>query len=339
MALQKTWYREKAGWALLLSPLEWLFIVLAKVNKKRQLKRQWRAPCPVVIVGNISVGGTGKSPLTVTLIEQLQNAGFKVGVVSRGYGAKRVDFPYQVKANERTSESPDEPLMIVQRTGVALVVDPDRVRACQYLLANHQCDVVISDDGLQHYALARDIEISVVDGARGLGNGHCLPVGPLREREKRLESVDFVVVNGMSERSYVHQTNMQLIPEGWYCVSDDKPVSLGAFKQLAEGAPVHAIAGIGHPARFYKTLGELSLSAIEHSFEDHHHYSVEDFSFLSQSPAAIVCMTQKDAVKCKNIAPKQSYYLKIAAKLEDAFVDELIERIYKASQQLSEHRQ
>lgn len=339
MALQQAWYREKAGWTLLLSPFEWLFITLAKVNKQRQLKRQWHAPCPVIIVGNISIGGTGKSPLTVTLIEQLQSAGFKVGVVSRGYGAKRVDFPYQVQANERASESPDEPLMIVRRTGVALVVDPDRVRACQHLLANHECDVIISDDGLQHYALARDIEISVVDGVRGLGNGHCLPVGPLREREKRLESVDFVVVNGASQWCYPHQTNMQLIPQGWYRVSDDEPVSLEAFKQLANGAAVHAIAGIGYPARFYKTLADLGLSAIEHSFEDHHHYSVEDFSFLAQSSAAIVCMTQKDAVKCKNIAPKDSYYLKITAKLEGAFVDELIKRIHKTSRQLSEHSQ
>jgi len=338
MSLERAWYRPKAGWTLLLSPLEWLFRLLATINMQRQLKRQWRAPCPVVIVGNISVGGTGKSPLTISLIEQLQSLGFKVGVVSRGYGGKRADFPYQIHVDDSASESPDEPLMIVRRTGVALVVDPNRAQACQYLLAQHACDVIISDDGLQHYALGRDIEISVIDGARGLGNRHCLPVGPLREDAQRLQSVDFVVVNGECQDSYPHQTSMQLIAAGWYRVSDDAPLSLDEFSQLTKGQAVHAIAGIGNPSRFYKTLSALGMTVFEHSFKDHHQYSAADFSFLAGSTDAIVCMTQKDAVKCKNIAPQSSYYLKIAANLERAFIDELVVRIRQASQRLQEHR-
>ena len=330
--LEETWYQSKLSWNILLWPFEWLFCRLAQWQKTKQLKRQWRAPCPVIIVGNISVGGTGKSPLTIALIEILQQRGYKVGVVSRGYGAKRADFPYQVRATDNDQQSPDEPLMIVQRTGVSLVIDPNRVRACQFLLANNECNLIISDDGLQHYRLGRDIEIAVIDGARGLGNRHCLPVGPLREKPSRLQSVDHVVVNGDSEVDYPHQTNMQLAPMGWYRVCDDQFIGLDAFSKLSNDCEIHAFAGIGNPQRFYDTLSTLGIESVEHSFVDHHQYSALDFAFFGQTSTAIVCMTQKDAVKCKNVSPENSYYLKIAAKLEDEFIDQLtlgITRILK----------
>ncbi len=330
MNLNDAWYQKRANWTLLLWPVELLFWQLSAFNKRRLLKKQWHAPCPLIVVGNISVGGTGKSPLTIDLITTLTAQGYKVGVVSRGYGSKRDDFPYQVKATDTAEQSADEPLMIVQRTKVNLVIDPDRVRACQFLLANNRCDLIISDDGLQHYKMGRDIEIAVIDGARGLGNRHCLPVGPLREPAERLNSVDFVVVNQADEcapASIVDkQFCMRMQPIAWCRLSDNVTLSLAEFKQLAkrDGAQLHAIAGIGNPERFYSTLRRLGIDAVPNSFPDHHQYQRADFKVGDRD---IICMTEKDAVKCKNIAPANSYYLKIAAQLDEQFIQQLIARL------------
>ena len=339
MRLTDTWYRSTLSWNILLWPLEWLFCHLATRRRARQIKRQWQAPCPVIIVGNISIGGTGKSPLTIALIESLQQQGYQVGVVSRGYGAKRKQFPYQVRATDNSTQSPDEPLMIVRRTGVNLVIDPNRVRACQYLLANNECDLIISDDGLQHYALGRDIEIVVIDGSRGLGNGHCLPVGPLREAPQRLQQVDFVMVNGERQLKYPHQTNMQIEAVSWHRVSDDQQIDLKDFSGIIQGAEVHAIAGIGNPQRFYSTLAALGIVALKHSFADHHQYTASDFEQISKTAGAIFCMTEKDAVKCKNIAPGNSYYLKIAATLDRTFIDKLVAAIRRIPKSINKREQ
>ncbi len=324
MILNKSWYQSKATWTLLLWPLELLFRLIACINKSKQSKGQWQAPCPLIIVGNISVGGTGKSPLTIALIEYYSAQGFKVGVVSRGYGAKREVFPYQVRANDSPSQAADEPLMIVQRTGVNLVIDPNRVRACQYLLANNECDLIISDDGLQHYKMARDIEIAVVDASRGLGNGHCLPVGPLREPASRLNSVDFVIKNGEGHFKAPH--SMHLAVTGWYRVKDNQFFSLQQFNAqvLKPSAGVHAIAGIGNPARFFSSLEAMSIDAKPHVFADHYQYSADDFCFAEDD---IICMTEKDAVKCKAFAPDNSYYLKVSAELDQRFIDSLSAKI------------
>ncbi|MCJ8338163.1 MAG: tetraacyldisaccharide 4'-kinase [Pseudomonadales bacterium] len=328
MGLQRSWYNRRASWNLLLLPLEWLFVTIASYNKLRHQKKQWQAPCPLLIVGNISVGGTGKSPLTIELIQILQNRGYKLGVVSRGYGAHRADFPYQVKASDTAAEAPDEPLMIVQRTGVNLVIDPNRVRACQYLLANNECDLILSDDGLQHYQMGRDIEIAVIDASRGLGNGHCLPVGPLRESQSRLECVDYVLLNGTGEFSFNNSHQMQIAPCGWYRVKDNQYFSLDRFAAMLTAddhhGKIHAIAGIGNPQRFFDTLQQLKLQVIEHSFADHYQYSPADINF---EPADIVCMTEKDAVKCRQFAAENCYYLRITAQLESIFIDKLCRQL------------
>ena len=325
MGLERAWYQPRASWTLLLWPLELLFVAIANYNKIRHKKKQWQPPCPLLIVGNISIGGTGKSPLTIELIQILQAKGYKVGVVSRGYGAQRSDFPYQLKASDTAAQAPDEPLMIVQRTGVNLVIDPDRVRACQYLLANNDCDLILSDDGLQHYQMGRDIEIAVIDASRGLGNGHCLPVGPLRESSERLQSVDYVLLNGTGATSFSSSYQMQIVPCGWYRVKDNRYFSLEQFATKLQsvesgGAKIHAIAGIGNPQRFFDTLQQMGLDIIPHSFADHYQYRSVDISF---DAADIVCMTEKDAVKCSQYAAENCYYLRISAHLETVFIDKL----------------
>ncbi|MEH6444725.1 MAG: tetraacyldisaccharide 4'-kinase [Oceanospirillaceae bacterium] len=343
-AITNAWYRKKATWILLLWPLEYLFVTLAKLKKKQLLKEQWQANCPVIIVGNISIGGTGKSPVSIYLIEMLQQQGFKVGVVSRGYGALRKDFPYQVQENDDAAQSGDEPLMIVKRTGVNLVIDPNRVSACQYLLANNDCDLIISDDGLQHYRMGRNIEIAVIDGKRGLGNGHCLPVGPLRESAERLKSVDFVIVNGEHDNEFSSSYSMQIQAQGWYRLQDQQFISLADFEILIQEQQgvVHAVAGIGNPQRFYDSLHGLGIDAVQHSFADHHQYSAADFEFASAQDKVlvaegnlkaipkgrhIICMTQKDAVKCVNYAPENSYYLQVAADIDSSFKQHLLEKL------------
>ncbi|MFT5707157.1 MAG: tetraacyldisaccharide 4'-kinase [Oceanospirillaceae bacterium] len=342
--ITNAWYHKKATWVLLFWPLEYLFVTLAKFKKKQLLKQQWQASCPVIIVGNISIGGTGKSPVSIYLIEILQQQGYKVGVVSRGYGALRKDFPYQVQASDDAGQSGDEPLMIVKRTGVNLVIDPDRVRACQYLLANNDCDLIISDDGLQHYRMGRDIEIAVIDGKRGLGNGHCLPVGPLREFAERLNSVDFVIVNGEQNNEFSSSYTMQIRAQGWYRIKDQKFISLTDFQALIieQQAMVHGVAGIGNPQRFYDSLHALGIDAVQHSFADHHQYSAANFDFVNAPHKAftangnsksnlkrnhIICMTQKDAVKCVNYAPENSYYLKVKADIDASFKQNLLEKL------------
>jgi tetraacyldisaccharide 4'-kinase len=328
--LSKYWYKKKATWLLILLPLEYLFRFLVKLNKKKALKHQYKPSCPLIVVGNITVGGTGKSPLSIALIQTLQREGYKVGVVSRGYGSKLKQFPHHVKASDSPKVAADEPLMIVQNTGVNLIIDPDRVSACQYLLAQCECDVIISDDGLQHYKMGRDIEIAVVDGTRGFGNKHCLPVGPLREPIERLNSVNHIIVNGspqydQSERHY----SMVIEPQGWYRVSDDKALSIAEFNQLQskKGIKVRALAGIGNPARFFTSLENLGIAAQPHEFSDHHQFEPSDFEFKDASIDDLICMTQKDAVKCKTIAPHNSYYLKIGAKLDPLFVEKLLGEI------------
>lgn len=328
--LSQYWYKKKATWLLILLPLEYLFKFLVKLNKKRCLKQQYKPSCPLIVVGNITIGGTGKSPLSITLIRALQQEGYKVGVVSRGYGSKREQFPYLVKATDSPELAADEPLMIVQSTGVNLVIDPDRVSACQYLLTHCECDVIISDDGLQHYKMGRDIEIAVVDSTRGFGNRHCLPVGPLREPIARLNSVNYIIVNGLaqndeSERHY----SMKIEPQGWYRVKDDKFLSFAQFDQLHKDKDVniHALAGIGNPARFFTSLEKLGITAQPHEFSDHHKFNSSDFEFENANSDDLICMTQKDAVKCKTIAPKNSYYLKVEAKLAPLFIEKIIAEI------------
>ncbi len=314
---QQLWY-GCIPWLILLWPLEMLFRTLAARRRRafqQGTRESWRAPVPVLVVGNISVGGVGKTPLVISLVEMLQQAGYRPGVVSRGYGGRAPAYPLAVTTLTSATHCGDEPLMIHQRCGCPLVVDPDRVRASQHLLETTDVDIIISDDGLQHYALQRDIEICVIDGDRGLGNGHCLPVGPLREPEERLGQVDFCIVNGGNwQRSGA--ARMQLEPE--------------PIKRLdgGEGAPatskVNAVAGIGNPERFFESLRELGFDPVCHSYADHYRYRAEDLEFDN---GLAVVMTEKDAVKCRAFGADNRYYLPVRAVLPETFAQNLLAEI------------
>src|SRR3569832_435193 len=241
--------------------------------------RSVRVAAPVIVVGNIAVGGTGKTPLVIWLVDLLRRAGKKQGVVSRGYGGAPADYARAVTAASDPREVGDEPVLIALRAGCPVVVDPNRVRAANNLLATHECDVIVADDGLQHYALARDVEIAVVDAVRSHGTGRCLPAGPLRGEQ-------------------VH--------------SFDAAQSPRALTDFA-GRRVHAVAAIGRPARFFEHLRARGVHVIEHAFPDHYAYDAADIRFGDGLP---VLMTEKDAVKCRGFTDALHGYLPVSAELE-----------------------
>lgn len=313
-----------AGWLSLLRPLEMLYCRV--VERRAQgyangRKAVWRAPIPVIVVGNITLGGTGKSPLVAWLAAWLVARGWQPGIVSRGYGGKSRHYPLHVSSQTPVAECGDEPLMLREQTGVALVVDPDRPRGVRALL-EAGCDIVISDDGLQHLALGRDLEIAVVDGARGLGNARCLPAGPLREPAKRLRDVDAVLSNGpLAHPLPVTAHEMQLVPRRWRHVASGEHFPL---MPLPFAPHVHGVAGIGHPARFFATLEGLGLEVMPHAFADHHRFSADDLRFDDQCP---VVMTTKDAVKCRSIADAHCWALEVEAEPSAPFAAWLEERL------------
>ena len=300
---------------VLLRPLEWLYrwVVIRRrrafVAGRRDI---YRAPVPVIVVGNITLGGTGKTPMILWLIEHCRARGLRVGVVSRGYGAEPPSFPWRVEAEHSAAVSGDEPLLIVQRTAVPLMIDPDRGRAVRALLASEPLDLILSDDGLQHYRLARDLELVLLDAARGLGSRRCLPAGPLREPLERLESVDALLCNGAAADT-PDSFAMQLRPCALINLVSRQPVGLEHFPP---GQALHALAGIGNPRRFFNTLEGLNWRPVAHAFADHARYSAEALQF---TPALPVVMTEKDAVKCRPFAQPDWWYLSVDAQLSPAF--------------------
>lgn len=324
--LSAWWYRRSlVPWLWPLIPLNWLFVLFSGTRRllfKLGLKTSYRAPVPVIVIGNITVGGTGKTPLTVRLVSELQAAGFRPGVVSRGYGGSG-PFPQSVDAQSLAAEVGDEPSMLAAITGVPVVVSPKRAEAVRHLLSSHDCDVVLSDDGLQHYALQRDIEIAVVDAARGLGNGWRLPCGPLREPRRRLKKVDWVVANG-AQASSASRVAMQLASVGWRGVRDGNTI------ETPDGESVIAIAGIGNPQRFFDLLSKEGLHVVEtRIFADHHAYDATDFYNVSNQYPLV--MTEKDAVKCRAFARPHWYYLKVGAMLPETFIQQFIQRVQELS--------
>lgn len=310
--LEAAWYRG-AWWLWLLRPLELLFRLLSALRRlfyRSGLLGSYRASRPVVVIGNITVGGTGKTPVVIALVEALQERGLKPGVVSRGYGAQPGEFPRVVTADSEALECGDEPLLIHRRTTVPCVVGPDRGAAVRMLLAHYPVDILLSDDGLQHYALQRDLEVALLDAGRGVGNGFCLPAGPLREPVSRLDSVDFVLYrNGADpERGVSYEA------QAWVNLGTGEQRSLDAFA----GQQVTALAGIGQPAQFFATLRTLGIEAREQAFPDHHRYTAADFSMLPLGP---ILMTEKDAVKCRSLAGEDAWFLRIGASLPPQLVD------------------
>ncbi|KRV75660.1 tetraacyldisaccharide 4'-kinase [Pseudomonas citronellolis] len=323
--LLQAWYQGHPALGLL-RPLEALYrrVALRKRADYLEGRRQaFRAPVPVVVVGNVTVGGTGKTPMILWLIEHCRARGLKVGVVSRGYGAKPPSLPWRVRAEQGAAQAGDEPLMIVQRCGVPLVIDPDRPAAVRALLAEESLDLILCDDGLQHYRLARDLELVLIDAARGLGNRRCLPAGPLREPAERLESVDAVLYNGASSDP-AGAFSFVLRPSALVNLRSGERRDLTHFPP---GQQVHALAGIGNPRRFFATLEALHWRPVPHAFPDHAAYSAEQLQF---SPPLPLLMTEKDAVKCRAFAAADWWYLAVDAQPSPAFVawfDAQLERL------------
>lgn len=297
-------------WFWLLLPFSWLYGLVSGLIR---LSYQWgwrkatRFPLPVVVVGNLTVGGNGKTPVVLWLITQLQQRGWRVGVVSRGYGGRADQYPLLLDNATLPRQAGDEPVMIFQRTGAPVAVAPRRADAVAALLRRQPLDVVITDDGLQHYALARDIEWVVVDGERRFGNGWWLPAGPMRERAGRLRSVSAVIVNG--GQALPGEVAMRLQ------AGDAVNLLSGQTCAITALSPVVAMAGIGHPPRFFATLRGLGvIPAREVAFADHRNYQAEQLAALTLPGQALI-MTEKDAVKCRAFAQANWWYVPVVARL------------------------
>lgn len=322
MALDRYWYSRNPV-ALLLTPLSWLFCGLAGLRRWAYgagLLPVSKVDVPVIVVGNVTVGGTGKTPFVIWLVERLRAAGWRPAVVSRGYGGRARHWPQPVHADSDPAQVGDEPVLLARRCCCPVTVGPDRVRAARDLVEQGACDVIVSDDGLQHFALARDLEIAVVDGNRRFGNGHCLPAGPLREPVRRLEEVDFVVANGPAARL---EYAMRLAGDTAQALAGGDTRTLESMV----GSSVHAVAGIGDPRRFFSHLRRFGLQLIEHPFPDHHHFQASDLDFGDGLP---VLMTEKDAVKCSAFAKTNHWQVPVTAildpNLEPRLLDMLAQR-------------
>ena len=319
--LTKTWYERPSFLAsVVLYPLSLIYRFIVSVRKafyRLKWKKTTSFSVPVIVVGNITVGGVGKTPVVAALVDLLRRRGLKPGAVSRGYKGQAKEWPQAVTAHSDPREVGDEPVMLVQKTNVPLVVGPDRVATVKVLLDHYDCDVVISDDGLQHYAMDRDIEIIVIDGERRFGNGHLLPAGPLREPIKRLKTVDYVLTQGKAKPG---EFSMQLLPGPCYRIRDHVPIDLSTL----QATPVHAVAGIGNPDRFFDLLRSLGFNVISHPFPDHHRFLPADIVFKENYP---VLMTEKDAVKCHSFVNDLYYTLAVNAQLDEAFEEELFHQI------------
>lgn len=310
------WYRRSVPALLwLLLPFSWLFRLIVALRRycyRRGLLKTQRFPVPVIIVGNVTVGGTGKTPFVIWLAEQLSAQGFKPGIVSRGVGGKAQQQPHKVTLEDSPHLIGDEALLMARRANCPVVICVDRCAAVEVLLA-HQCNIIISDDGLQHYRLARDVEIAIVDGERRFGNGQLLPAGPLREPMSRLNEVNFMVVNGGDQRD---RYTMSLL--------SDQLVSLANPEQettLNKFDAVHAVAGIGHPQRFFKQLQRAGLQVITHPFPDHYLYRSADLNFGDVLP---IVMTEKDAVKCESFADERFWWLRVKTVVTAELIDKIL---------------
>lgn len=321
--ISKFWYRRIPHvFSFLLLPFSYLFgcaAALRRIFFRIGLIKTHAFDVPVLVVGNITVGGTGKTPFVIWLAAFLKEQGYNPGIVSRGVGGVRQKMPHWVHANDEAEQVGDEALLLVQATGCPVVICVNRVRAVTDLLQHSNCNIVISDDGLQHYRLGRDLEIAMVDGARRLGNGFLLPAGPLRETKERLNNVDFVIVN---EGDELDEYLMNLTPLKLSALKTVREYDLHEFPHKK----VHAVAAIGNPDRFFDTLRKAGFDVISHVFSDHYLYQSEDINFDDGLP---IIMTEKDAVKCGSFADERYWSLGVAAKMNPEFEQKLLESISK----------
>lgn len=326
--IHRVWYEgAPSGWVLLpLSGLYWLILGLRKFLYDCGVFRTRRADIPVIVVGNITAGGTGKTPTVLWLVEQLRARGFTPGIVSRGYGGSKANTSMRVEADTDALVAGDEPVLLARRGQCSVVVDPDRARAAA-MLVDDGADVVIADDGLQHYRLARDYEICVIDGARGLGNRRLLPAGPLREGVQRLDDVEQVLVNGILRTSEQEQTtaeqnaiSFELLATEACRLNGSLARPIGRFA----GTTVHAVAAIGNPDRFFDLLRAHGIQVIEHRFPDHAELSRGDLKFGDDFE---IFMTEKDAVKLGRGASDKLWYVPVELMMDSVEAAPLLEQI------------
>ncbi|SCC27521.1 lipid-A-disaccharide kinase [Kosakonia oryzendophytica] len=319
--IARIWSGESPLWRLLL-PLSWLYGLVSGVIRlayRLGLKQAWRAPVPVVVVGNLTAGGNGKTPVVIWLVEQLQQRGIRVGVVSRGYGGKADRYPLLLTPTTATTQAGDEPVLIYQRTGVPVAVSPVRAEAVKAILAQHPVQLIVTDDGLQHYRLARDMEIVVIDGVRRFGNGWWLPAGPMRERASRLKTVNAIITNGGVAKH--GEIPMRLQP--------GMAINLrtGERRDVHELKHVVAMAGIGHPPRFFTTLTESGVTLEKTvALADHQALTHNDVHALVK-PGQTLVMTEKDAVKCRAFAEDNWWYLPVDAQLDGEQAEKLLQEL------------
>ncbi|MEO6421686.1 MAG: tetraacyldisaccharide 4'-kinase [Candidatus Nitrotoga sp.] len=319
--LEQRWYRT-TPLHLILLPISVIFHMLAATRRAlyhNGILNSVKLPVPVIIVGNITVGGSGKTPLTLWLAQQLIDNGWHPGIISRGHGGTNIS-PLAVHASSSPDEVGDEAVLMAQRKLCPVWIGHDRVGAARSLLHAHpECDIVLSDDGLQHYRLQRDFEIAVVDGTRRFGNGFLLPAGPLREPLSRLTQVDAVVIHG--GKTTIDQHSMQLYGECFYnLLNPDTTAQAADFF----GQRLHAIAGIGHPQRFFTHLSRLGLNVQTHPFPDHHDFTPAD---LVYTDADAILMTEKDAVKCTEFANEKCWVLRVDAQLDSLLTQQILEKV------------
>ncbi len=347
------WYQKRL-WAWLLLPLSWLYQILSAIYRRYARKHLAKIAAPVVVVGNISVGGTGKTPVIIALAKALTAQGLKVGIISRGYGSQAPHYPYEVNPHDSAHIAGDEPLLIAKASDCAVVIDKNRVAAAKHLLKTHpDTALILSDDGLQHHRLDRDMEIVVVDSARGLGNHLCLPAGPLREPARRLASVDWILLNqsdstrnsstrnnsasdnnaraqnSEGEQSpnpkegdklcYVHMT-----PTAWRHVHTQQTYPLSPLPWGALNYSTKAVAGIGHPERFFNSLHKLGVDCDAYAFDDHHQFTEDDFAAWGDE---IILMTEKDAVKCRDFTHQQLWSLVVDIHIPEKLLTSIVERV------------
>lgn len=325
--LQRQWCNTNL-WHGLLIPLSWLFFSITTLRRlayRFHLLTTHQFPIPVIVVGNISIGGTGKTPLVIYLVQQLQLRGWRPGIISRGYGGT-AEVPTAVTPDSDPLVVGDEPLLIARRTQCPLWIGRNRPAAARTLLAVHpEVNIIISDDGLQHYALARTINIAVIDGARGFGNMRVLPAGPLREPLSRLTQMNATLI--INQTGSIHPSTPTALPhypmhlQGTQFTQLKQPQTTTTAQHFI-GKPIHAVAGIGNPQRFFDQLIAMGLTIIPHAFPDHHQYQAHDLNFSD-----IIIMTEKDAVKCQSFATEHMWVYAVDAQLPDVFIANILTQL------------
>ncbi len=306
--------------AWLLAPLSWLYcgvMRLRRLGYRAGWLRSYRLPVAVVVAGNLTVGGTGKTPLVLALVQLLRERGWSPGIITRGYGGKSESWPQRVLPDSDPNELGDEPVLLARRAGCVVAAGPDRVAAARLALREGACNILIADDGLQHYRLARDLEIAVVDGQRGLGNRRCLPAGPLREPPERLVAVDLIVSNGGSDGYRMH-----LVADSAVNLRD--ATLERSLAEFSGPQGVTAVAGIGNPGRFFTLLRGLGIRVDERPYPDHYRFSAADSADWPPGP---VLMTEKDAVKCATFAGADHWVVPVQAELDPAFIDAFFSKL------------